>query len=66
MRYGLFEWHVVPFGLTNTPRVFMYVLNQLFEDMLDQGVVVFLDDILIYSNIAKQHLVLLRKVLHWL
>ena len=52
MRYGLFEWHVVPFGLTNTPRVFMYVLNQLFEDILDQGVVVFLEDILIYSKTA--------------
>ena len=52
MCYGLFEWHVVPFGLTNAPGVFMCIMNQLFEDLLDQGVVVFLDDILIYSNMA--------------
>ena len=50
MHYGLFEWRVIPFGLTNTPEVFMHVMNWLFEDLLDQGVVVFLNDILIYSN----------------
>ena len=52
MQYGLFEWCVVPFGLTNAPGVFMHIMNWLFEDLLDQGVVVFLDNILIYSNTA--------------
>ena len=42
----------VPFGLTNAPGVFMHIMNWLFEDLLDQGVVVFLDDILVYSNMA--------------
>ena len=54
-RYGLFEWRVVPFGLTNAPSVFMGVMNRLFADLLDQGVVVFLDDILIYSKDVMDH-----------
>ena len=52
MHYGLFECFIVPFGLTSAPGVFMHIMNQLFEDLLDQGVVVFLDDILIYSTMA--------------
>ena len=62
-RYGLFEWRVVPFGLTNAPSVFMRVMNRLFADLLDQGVVVFLDDILIYSDDAMEHFRLLAMVL---
>ena len=54
-RYGLFEWRVVPFGLTNAPSVFMRVMNRLFADLLDQGVVVFLDNILIYSEDVADH-----------
>ena len=54
-RYELFEWRVVPFGLTNAPSVFMRVMNRLFADLLDQGVVVFLDDILIYSENVTDH-----------
>ena len=42
----------------------MHVMNQLFEDLFDQGVVVFFDDILIYSSTAYQYLALLGKVLH--
>ena len=63
MCYGLFEWFIVPFDLTNAPGVFIYIISQFFEDLLDQGVVVFLDDILIYATMAKQHLALLKKVL---
>ena len=66
MHYGLFESCVVLFGLTNTPGVFMHIMNRLFEDLLDQVVIVFFDDILIYSTTIEQHLVLLKKVLHWL
>ena len=61
-RYGLFEWRVVPFGLTNAPSVFMRVMNHLFADLLDQGVVVFLDDILIYSENVTDHFRLLATV----
>ena len=52
MHHGLFEWHVVLFGLNNAPGVFMCVVNWLFEDLLDQEVVVFLNDILMYSIMA--------------
>ena len=54
-RYRLFEWRVVPFRLTNVPSVFMRVMNRLFADLLDQGVVIFLDDILIYSEDVADH-----------
>ncbi|SJL04332.1 uncharacterized protein ARMOST_07698 [Armillaria ostoyae] len=49
-RYGSFEWHVMPFGLTNAPAAFQRFVNNIFADMLDVSVVVYLDDILIYSN----------------
>ena len=62
MCYGLFEWSVVLFALTNAPGVFICIMNWLFEDFLDQGVVIFLDNILIYSTMVKQHLNLLKKV----
>ena len=60
--YGLFEWRVIPFGLTNAPSVFMRVMNHLFADLLDQGVVVFLDNILIYSENVTDHFQLLATV----
>ena len=62
-RYGLFKWCVVPFRLTNMPSVFMRVMNQLFADLLNQGIVVFLDNILIYSGDATKHFRLLAMVL---
>ena len=61
-RYRLFEWRVVPFGLTNAPSVFMRIMNRLFADLLDQGVAVFLDDILIYSEDITDHFRLLATV----
>ena len=53
---------MVPIRLTNAPSVFIRVMNHLFSDLLDQGVVIFLDDILIYSKDATSHFELLRKV----
>ena len=48
-RYGSFEWRVMPEGLTNAPASFQHFMNDIFADMLDVCVVVYLDDILIYS-----------------
>ena len=63
-RYGHFEFKVLPFGLTNAPATFMQLMHDIFRDMLDEGVIVFLDDILIYSNNLDSHKKLVRKVLH--
>ena len=62
-RYGLFEFCVVPFGLTGAPATFMKWMQQLFHHLLDKSVVVFLDDILIYSKTEEEHQEHLRQVL---
>ena len=62
-RYGQFEWIVMPFGLCNAPATFMRTMNNLFVDLLDKGVIVFLDDILIYSSSLEEHNRLLGLVL---
>jgi hypothetical protein len=49
-RYGLYEYLVVSFGLTNAPAYFMYLMNSVFMPELDKFIVVFIDDILMYSN----------------
>jgi hypothetical protein len=54
-RYGQYEYTVVSFGLTNTPAYFMNMMNKVFMDELDKCVVVFIDDILIYSQTAEEH-----------
>ena len=62
-RYGQFEFTVVSFGLTNAPAYFMNMMNKVFMDDLDKFMVVFIDDILVYSSTAKEHEHHLRTVL---
>jgi hypothetical protein len=54
-RYGLYECLVMTFGLTNAPTHFMYLTNSVFLAELDKFVVVFTDDILVYSRNKKEH-----------
>ena len=61
--YGHHEFLVIPFGLTNTPAAFMDLMSRVFEDYLDKFVIVFIDDILIYSRIREEHAQHLRSVL---
>jgi hypothetical protein len=62
-RYGLYEYTVMSYGLTNAPAYFMYLMNKVFMEYLDRFAVVFIDDILIFSNMMKEHEEHLRLVL---
>jgi hypothetical protein len=55
LRYGLYEFTVMSFGLTNAPTYFMYMMNKVFMEYLDKFVVVFIDDILVYSRSEEDH-----------
>ena len=65
-RYGHFEFTVMPFGLTNAPAVFMDLMHRIFQPYLDQFVVVFVDDILIYSQSEWEYEYHLRIILQLL
>ncbi|GKB38600.1 hypothetical protein Tco_0883542 [Tanacetum coccineum] len=65
-RYRHYEFVVMPFGLTNAPAIFMDLMNRVCRPMLDKSVIVFIDDILVYSKDKKEHEAHLREVLETL
>jgi len=65
-RYGHLEYLVLPFGLTNAPATFMTLMNSVFGSLLDKCVLIYIDDILIFSRTREQHLKDLRVVLEML
>jgi hypothetical protein len=66
MRYGLYEYLVMSFGLTNASAHFMYLMNSIFMEELDKFVIVFIDNILVYSKSMEELEEHLRVVLQWL
>jgi hypothetical protein len=62
-RYGLYEYIVMSFGLTNAPAYFMYLMKKVFMEYLDKFVVVFIGDILLFSKTEEEHDTHLRLVL---
>jgi len=62
-RFGLFEYKVMPFGLTNAPATFQRLMNHIFHDMLDRSVIVYLDDIMVFTKTRSEHTQVLKEVL---
>jgi hypothetical protein len=61
--YGLYKFNVMPFRLTNAPATFQNMMNHVFSNMIDLGLVIYMDDILVYAKTLKEHDDLVRRVL---
>jgi hypothetical protein len=62
-RYGLYQYTVMPFGLSNAPATLQNMMNHIFRDLLDLGLIVYLDDILIYAKTEEEHDCIVTEVL---
>jgi hypothetical protein len=54
-RYGLYEYTIMPFGLTNAPSTFQDMMNHIFRDMIDLGLLSYMDDLLVYADTIEEH-----------
>ena len=62
-KFGLYHWRVMPFGLCNAPTTFQSMMDNIFHDLLDNVVIVYLDDILRYTENVDKHIPLVQEVL---
>ena len=61
-RFGSYQFRVLPFGLTGGPSTFMLMMNEVFRDMVDRGIVIYMDDICVYTETKEEHMELLKQV----
>jgi hypothetical protein len=62
-RYGHYEYLVMPFGMANASASFQNMINEIFKDIIDLGIVAYIDDIFIYSSTKEEHEKLVKEVL---